>query len=176
MEPVKDAERGKRPRTEQEWTLIIVTISLGLMLLSFLYLGPKPKSQPPAPPETPVQVTPESVPLVTGEETVSTIFTRAGCAVCHMIPGIPGADGRVGPKLVLGTTGPERLANPKYRGKAKTVREYIVESVLDPGAYEVPGFPKRAMPRWYGQKLSAAALDKIAAYLEGLKEEPPAGS
>ncbi|WP_447974357.1 c-type cytochrome [Nitrospira sp. Kam-Ns4a] len=176
MEPVKDAERGpKRPRTEQEWTLIVVTISLGLMLLSFLYLGPKKKGPAP-PPETPVQVTPESVPLVTGEETVSTIFTKAGCAVCHTIPGIPGADGRVGPKLVLGTTGPERLANPKYRGKAKTVREYIVESVLDPGAYEVPGFPKRAMPRWYGQKLSAAALDKIAAYLEGLKEEPLAGS
>jgi hypothetical protein len=30
------------------------------------------------------------------------------------------------------------------------------------------------MPRWYGQKLSAGALEKIAAYLEQITGESPA--
>jgi hypothetical protein len=111
-------------------------------------------------------VVPELVPLVTGEEETGLIFTRAGCPVCHRIPGIAGADGRVGPPLLLGITGKQRLADPTYRGKAKTVHEYIVESVVEPGAYVVPGYPADTMPIWYGAKLSALALEKIAGYLE----------
>jgi mono/diheme cytochrome c family protein len=110
------------------------------------------------------------VPLATGDEPIGQLFRQAGCVVCHTIPGIPGAEGREGPKLVLGSTGTTRLADPGYRGEAKTVREYIVESILAPGVYVVPGYPDRAMPRWYGQKLSAGALDKIAAYLERTTE------
>jgi hypothetical protein len=111
------------------------------------------------------------VPLVTGEEPVDQIFSHAGCVVCHAIPGISGAAGKVGPRLILGETGPQRLADPNYHGTAKTVREYIQESILLPGAYVVPGYPDQVMPRWYGQKLSAAALDKIAGYLEGLSAD-----
>lgn len=106
------------------------------------------------------------VPLVTGEEPVIDIFTRAGCPVCHTIPGIPGANGQVGPRLVLGTTGAQRLKDPGYKGQAKTVHDYVVESVLEPGLFVVPGYPERTMPAWYGSKLSALALEKIAAYLE----------
>ena len=39
-------------------------------------------------------VSPEKVPLTTGEESIAEIFTRAGCPVCHVIPGIPGANGQ----------------------------------------------------------------------------------
>ena len=124
------------------------------------------------PPETPVPVTsavalaPEMIPLVTGDEPIAEIFTKAGCAVCHTVPGIPGADGRVGPPLVLGVTGPARLADPAYRGHAKTVHEYVIESVIEPGVFVVPGYPAVTMPTWYGTKLSALALEKIALYLE----------
>lgn len=124
------------------------------------------RSVVPAPGFTPVpQIPPESVPLASGEEPIAVLFTQAGCPVCHTIPGIPGAEGKVGPRLVLGSTGAERLADPQYGGKATTPREYVVESIVEPGVYVVPGYPDRAMPRWYGQKLSALALDKIAAYL-----------
>jgi hypothetical protein len=102
--------------------------------------------------------------------TLAAGLSPANVPVCHAIPGIPGAAGQVGPKLVLGTTGTLRLADPAYRGGATTVREYVMESILAPGLYVVPGFPDRAMPRWYGQKLSASALDKMAAYLEGITE------
>lgn len=111
-----------------------------------------------------------AVPLVTGEESIQEQFIRAGCPVCHIIPGIAGANGRVGPPLLLGKTGPTRLADPHYSGRAKTVREYIVESILAPQDYVVPGYPERTMPPWYGRKLSAAALDQMAAYLEGITD------
>jgi len=72
--------------------------------------------------------------------------------------------------LTLASNGPKRLADPNYGGEAKTVHDYIYESILSPGAYVVPGFPDHVMPRWYGQKLSAGALEKIAAYLESLSD------
>jgi hypothetical protein len=141
------------------WTFLIA----GIVLLGITYAALKPLPVP--------QLDPALIPLVTGEEPTDVLFIKAGCPVCHTIPGILGADGRVGPKLVLGTTGPQRLADPRYRGKARTVRDYIVESVLEPGAYVVSGYPDQAMPGWYGRKLSAAALDRMAAYLEALTDK-----
>ena len=104
---------------------------------------------------------------MTGDESIVEMLTRPGCPVCHMIPGIPGADGQVGPPLVLGTTGEQRLNDPGYTmGKPRTVHDYIVESVLDPQRFVVRGYPEKTMPIWYGSKLSALALEKMASYLE----------
>lgn len=144
----------------------VVWVAIGLVCLSVIWA-----LRAPSPQETPsktmaVPVTPDKVPLVTGEESFSDLFTHAGCAVCHVIPGIPGANGQVGPPLILGTTGPQRLKDSTYRGEARTVHDYIVESVLDPQRFVVPGYPEHTMPTWYGSKLSALALEKIAVYLE----------
>ena len=145
--------------------LIIVALLLGTVL-ALRSLDPPSATPVPVPvPSVPV-LTPDRVPLVTGDEPIAEIFTKAGCAVCHTVPGISGADGRVGPPLLLGATGPVRLADPAYRGHAKTVREYVIESVLEPGLFVVPGYPSGTMPSWYGAKLSALALEKIASYLE----------
>jgi len=110
------------------------------------------------------------VPLSTGDEPIDKLFVQSGCAVCHTIPGIEPAKGRQGPKLVLGINGLKRLADPNYQGTAESVREYIQESILNPGAYIVPGYTDRVMPRWYGKRLNARALDRIANYLEKLEE------
>jgi len=146
--------------------LIVAAIVLGLL---WAFLVPR---QPLVAERTSLPaLTPELVPLVSGEEETALIFTRAGCPVCHRIPGIAGAEGRVGPPLWLGTTGQQRLRDPTYRGRAKTVHEYIVESVLEPGVFVVQGYPNERMPTWYGAKLSALALEKIAAYLEAQTAE-----
>lgn len=165
-----------RRRRERSITATIV----GVILLFALYsLGRSP--QAPTAPTQPIgvtgpQLTAEMVPLVTGDEPLQVMFTKAGCSVCHTIPGIEGAKGREGPALYLRTSGPERLADPKYKGQAKTVREYIAESIMNPGAYIVPGYPTHAMPRWYGQKLSAGALEQMSRYLEELTETGAAGA
>ncbi len=143
--------------------LIVIVLLLGTLLA---LRSTNSSSVTPVPVSSVAALTPETVPLVIGNEPITGIFPRAGCAVCHTIPGIPGADGRVGPPLLLGTTGPTRLADPAYRGHAKTVHDYVIESVIDPGVFVVPGYPAGTMPIWYGAKLSALALEKIAAYLE----------
>jgi hypothetical protein len=160
--------QGGRRLSERAWTML-----LGLLVLvvtGVSYLWHNPPTLPWAPAEAAPPLVPAMVPLVTGEEPMPELFTRAGCVMCHTIPGIPAAEGRVGPKLVLGLNGPKRLADPEYHGDATTPHDYIYESILSPGTYVVPGYPDQVMPRWYGQKLSAAALDKIAGYLESLSE------
>jgi cytochrome c2 len=113
--------------------------------------------------------------LADGTEPIDKIFAKAQCVVCHTIPGIPGAMGTVGPKLVEGTNAPIRIKSPDYKGHAKSVREYIMESVVTPSTYVVKPFPDGIMPKIFGQKLSAGALNKIIDYLSQLQEgkEPP---
>lgn len=114
-------------------------------------------------------------PVVTGDEPVNEIFTKAMCFACHTIPGIQGAVGVVGPKLVEKTNAPQRLKDPAYKGKATSVREYIMESIITPSAYVVKPFPDKIMPQDFGKKLNAAAINKIIDYLSQLEEgkEPP---
>ncbi|HXV67884.1 MAG TPA: hypothetical protein VD738_03085 [Nitrospira sp.] len=149
---------------------IVTLLVIGLVLVYALWtLRSQPSSSSPRIVESSglaPSLSPDMIPLATGEEPLIDIFTRAGCPVCHTIPGIPGANGQVGPRLNLGRTGPERIRNPAYRGEAKTIHDYVVESVLEPARFEVPGYPERTMPEWYGSKLSALALEKIATYLE----------
>ena len=90
--------------------LLIGALLIGLV---WAFLSTRDPAVQPARP-VPLLV-PEMVPLVTGDEPIAAIFTRAGCPVCHQIPGIPGAEGRVGPPLLLGTFGPQRLRDPAYR-------------------------------------------------------------
>jgi len=147
--------------------LITPLIVIALLLGTLLALRSTNSSLvTPAPVSSVVALAPDMVPLVTGDEPITEILTRAGCAVCHTVPGIQGADGRVGPPLILGITGPTRLTDPAYRGHAKTVHDYVIESVIEQGVFVVPGYPAGTMPIWYGAKLSALALEKIASYLE----------
>lgn len=113
--------------------------------------------------------------VTTGDEPVNEIFTKATCVVCHTIQGIEGAEGQIGPKLALKTTARVRLKDPNYKGKATSVREYVMESILNPGAYVVPGFPDGVMPQDFGKKLNAASLNKIIDYLSQVEEgrQPP---
>ena len=113
--------------------------------------------------------------LADGSETVDRIFAKSQCIVCHTIPGIPGAYGTIGPKLTLKTQGPVRLKDKNYRGKARTVREYIVESILDPSVYVTPGYRDYMMPRMFGVKLNGLAIDKMVDYLVEVEENkvPP---
>ena len=157
-------------RNEKAWIAFITACVLSVAALSVWRDHSVPVSPPNRKTLPPPTLDAGAIPLVTGEESIQEQFTRAGCPVCHTIPGITGAKGQVGPPLMLGATGPVRLADSNYRGRAKTVREYIVESIVAPQDYIVPGYPERTMPPWYGSKLSAAALDQMAGYLERITD------
>lgn len=118
---------------------------------------------------------PASALMADGTEPVDQIFAKAQCVSCHTIPGIPGATGTIGPKLVEGTNAPSRFKDKDYKGTAKTTPDYIMESIVNPSAYVVKPFPDNTMPKVFGQKLSAGALKKIVDYLSQVYEgkEPP---
>ena len=179
-------KESRRSYFDRETFIILLIVCSGIVAtLSFDFFDrPEPSSEPQAsndttPPDsipsspTPVIISLETVPLSTGDESTDQLFIQSGCAVCHTIPGIGVAKGREGPRLILRINGPKRLADPNYEGRATTVREYIMESILEPGAYVVPGYPDRVMPRWYGKKLNAKALDRISSYLESLPIDSP---
>ena len=111
--------------------------------------------------------------LVDGSEPHDKLFMGAGCPACHTIPGIEGAVGKVGPELWEGTNAPKRIKEAGYAGKAKTTKEYITESILNPNVYVVTDFPKDQMPKDFGVRLTGGALNKIVDYLAQLKEGQP---
>jgi hypothetical protein len=73
------------------------------------------------------------------------------------------------------TQGASRIKDKSYGGKAKSVREYIFESILYPSVYLTQGYPDNLMPKVYGTRLSGLALDKMVEYLAEVEEgkEPP---
>lgn len=64
------------------------------------------------------------------------IYARA-CVLCHS-----GVGDRA-PKLdAIGTMWRERISDARYRGAARTLEEYVRESMIEPSAYVVSGFGK----------------------------------
>lgn len=91
----------------------------------------------------------------------------AGCAGCHVIPGIPGANGRVGPDLT------EIGAVAQARVDGLSAAEYIQESILEPNAFIAPDCwgapcPEGVMLQSFAATLSDTQLETIVGYLSKL--------
>ena len=96
-----------------------------------------------------------SDPLARGRQ----LYRQKGCGSCHQI-GTEG--GTVGPPLThAGTVAETRRAGT-------TGEDYVRESILDPGAYIVPGYPD-TMPRGLTRGMSQEDLDDLVQYLLSLK-------
>jgi len=110
------------------------------------------------------------------EDLALTAFTKSGCGACHIIPGVPNARGTIGPDLTNISQGAAlTLQSSDYTGKAKTIEEYLIESILEPDLFistHCAGGPcqKGIMPASLGQSLSPEERAAIVAYLQ----EPPA--
>ena len=125
------------------------------------------------------QLVPEPPPAeerLTGEMTTeefvavgARIYARA-CVLCHS-----GVGDRA-PKLdAIAMVWRERINDPRYRGKAKNLEEYLRESMLQPSAYVVKGFGKPGtddtespMPAATtgAIALSPSEIDAVIAYLQ----------
>ena len=118
--------------------------------------------------------------FVTGTEDIQAMINTLGCPLCHTIPGVEGAMGMLGPVLHEKINAPKRIKDPNYKGKATNTKEYVRESILNPGAYvvfnEAEGelFPDGLMPTTFSQMLSVDALDKLVDFIS--QTEAPAGS
>jgi mono/diheme cytochrome c family protein len=84
------------------------------------------------------------------------IFTAAGCAGCHTFSPA-GSNGTIGPSLNELKTQAGNLE------PGKSAEEYVHESIEDPSAFIVKGFPN-AMPPFKG-KLTNQQIDALVQYL-----------
>jgi mono/diheme cytochrome c family protein len=93
------------------------------------------------------------------------VYLQSYCGACHALAAA-GTAGAFGPSHDDARSLAElRLRDPNYRGAATTPADYIRESIVDPGAYIVPGYAAtpHGMPA-YGN-LSDEALDALVALL-----------
>ncbi|WP_448542989.1 cytochrome D1 domain-containing protein [Roseiflexus sp.] len=130
-----------------------------------------------APPPPTIAPTTQAVDTTPPSEDLAlTAFTKGGCGACHIIPGVPNARGTIGPDLTNISQGAAlTLQSSDYTGKAKTIEEYLIESILEPDLFistHCAGGPcqKGIMPASLGQSLSPEERAAIVAYLQ----EPPA--
>ena len=84
------------------------------------------------------------------------IFTAAGCAGCHTF-GPAGSNGTIGPSL------DELKTQARKIEPGKSAVEYIRESLEDPGAFIVRGYPN-AMPSFKG-RLTDQQIQAVVDYL-----------
>jgi len=120
--------------------------------------------------------------LVTCDQSacVEDMIHAMGCPLCHVVPGTSGGEGvggRLGPKLHMKTNAPKRLKDPNYKGKARTAREYIKESILNPDAYivfnEASGepYPAGVMPQDYPSMISIKSLEVLVDFISNTQSE-----
>jgi nitrite reductase (NO-forming)/hydroxylamine reductase len=116
------------------------------------------------------------------KELAAQAFQKAGCVACHIIPGVPSAVGTIGPDLSeIGQVAKTRLENGEYTGMAKTVEEYLNESIQSPDAFvpeKCPSGPctKGTMPASLAQVLSTDELKQVVSFLAALPGGEPAAT
>lgn len=103
-------------------------------------------------------------------EAVAAIVTKGTCGACHVIPGIDGAGGMVGPDLTnIGTAAETRI-------EGYSAEEYLLESIVDPNAFIAPEcpagdcLPGLMLPN-LADLLTTEEIDTLVGYLVTLDGE-----
>ena len=122
--------------------------------------------------------------VIMGDEKPQEIVVKLGCIACHKIPTTIGRYGTIGPMLMEGTNAEKRIRSKEYISKIKagkahaiTAKEYVIESIVDPDAFIVPGFEQKATPghsdmvRDFSTKMTYEAISKLADFLLTIDEE-----
>jgi cytochrome c oxidase subunit 2 len=87
------------------------------------------------------------------------VFTGpGGCGACHTLADA-GTSGTVGPNLT------KVVADAMKYGKGQSPDAYIRQSIENPNAFVVPGFPKGVMPQNFKTQLGPAKIDALVQYL-----------
>jgi len=149
----------------------IALFLLGIVLLLAACSTPTAKTPPVQVPEE-NEVEPASL----DRNLASSAFTKGSCGACHVIPGVPGAVGALGPDLTnIREQAEKTLTSSAYKGKARTVTEFLFEAITNPDIYiaeDCAGNPCQAglMPADLASTLSQDEIDAAVAYMIGLPE------
>jgi mono/diheme cytochrome c family protein len=83
------------------------------------------------------------------------LFGSQGCSACHTFKPA-GSTAKVGPDL-------DKVADDAQKANHGSVDEYVAESIKDPNAYVVPGYPQGVMPSFAG--LSDKQVADLVAFI-----------
>jgi mono/diheme cytochrome c family protein len=97
------------------------------------------------------------------------VANRLACVACHIAAPTGPAWMASGSEPGIGTRAATRFSQSDYTGKATTPEQYLFESIVQPGAFVVSGFPDGVMPATYGNQLTDQDLADLIAYLLSLK-------
>jgi len=146
------------------WPYVGVVAVFFLAMMSVVVFVGREKSEAKAEVTPPPATTPSGKPPPApppgpkGNPTAGkTVFAANGCASCHTFKPA-GASGKVGPDL-------GKLAADAQKANRGSLAQYTTESIVDPNAYVVPGFPANTMPGTFGQSLSKQQLADLVAFL-----------
>lgn len=94
------------------------------------------------------------VPTATSEPG-ALLFQAKGCSGCHTIAGV----------AEFASTGPDLTQLPEAASEripGMSARDYVAQSIRQPGAFTVQGFPADVMPTF---ELSDAEVESLVAFL-----------
>jgi cytochrome c oxidase subunit II len=86
------------------------------------------------------------------------VFTANGCGGCHQLADA-GSSGTTGPSL------DDLMQSAEENGAGKPPEEYVRESIVNPDAFVVEGFPDGTMPQNFGEDLTPEQIDALVKYL-----------
>ena len=84
------------------------------------------------------------------------LFASSGCGGCHTFKPA-GTNGKVGPDL-------GKLAADAQKANQGSLEQYTFDSIKNPSAYVVPGYPNGVMPN-YGAQLNDKQIADLVAFL-----------
>lgn len=123
---------------------------------------PQPPTATTAPTDTAVPPTPTMPSTALTPPPLSEVeplVARGGCGGCHTIPGIPGANGTIGPSWCM----PARYYQTGERGL-----DFIRESITNPNAFIEPGYPANVMPSGFGSLYTSGELNILVDFIATL--------
>lgn len=89
------------------------------------------------------------------------VYLDTGCGGCHAIDGL--SAGNVGPNQTnIATVAATRIPG-------MSAEDYIHESIVDPSAYVVDGYPDNVMPKNYSELLSSDQISDLVTFLLSLE-------
>ncbi len=106
--------------------------------------------------QTVVGSLPQAAPVTKGDPAAGKqVFASNGCSGCHVYTPA-GSAGKVGPNL-------DNLAADAKKANQGDLQKYTADSIRNPGAYVVPGYPNGVMPTF--ASLTDKQLADLVAFL-----------
>jgi mono/diheme cytochrome c family protein len=145
------------------FVVITVVLTAG-MLAAVIALAAEPKEERGAvgeettTPTTTAPSEPAPPPATKGDAAAGkSLFSAQGCSACHTFKPA-GATAKVGPDL-------DNVAADAQKANRGSVEQYVTESIKDPNAYVVQGYPKGVMPSF--ASLGDKQVADLVAFVTG---------